>query len=296
MALKAVRQRMIELGWCRNVVNRSVGRLKYVFKWTVSQELIPPTVHQSLAAVEGLKKGKSEARETKKIKPVAEAHIDAVLAVVSPTIKAMIELQLLTGMRSIELCIMRACDIDTSDDNLWAYRPQFHKTGHHGHDREVYLGARAREIIRPLMTTDLQRYLFSPKDAEAWRHAQAKTHRRLNQKRNPRKTEREVRDRYDRDSYGRAIAYGCKKADMKAREERRKKLAAAGIDLTPEQDLPIVPQWHPHQLRHNAGARFRRDYGLETAKCLLGQKTLDAAQLYAEQDVQRARQIMAQVG
>ena len=81
------------------------------------------------------------------------------------------------------------------------------------------------------------------------------------------------------------------KTSCVVRNERRKKLAAAGIVLTPEQDLPIVPKWHPHQLRHNAGTRFRREYGLETAKCLLGQKTLDAAQIYAEQDVQKAREI-----
>jgi hypothetical protein len=39
--LKAVREEMIRLGWCRNHINRNVARLKHVFKWAVGAELIP---------------------------------------------------------------------------------------------------------------------------------------------------------------------------------------------------------------------------------------------------------------
>ena len=38
--LTAVRDEMIRLGWCRNVVNRNVARLKHVFKWAVGAELV----------------------------------------------------------------------------------------------------------------------------------------------------------------------------------------------------------------------------------------------------------------
>ena len=35
--LRAVQQEMVQIGWCRNTVNRSVSRVKMLFKWGVSQ-------------------------------------------------------------------------------------------------------------------------------------------------------------------------------------------------------------------------------------------------------------------
>src|SRR5687767_4300314 len=37
-ALKALREEFIRLGWCRNVINRHVWRVKLVFKWAASEE------------------------------------------------------------------------------------------------------------------------------------------------------------------------------------------------------------------------------------------------------------------
>ena len=113
---------------------------------------------------------------------------------------------------------------------------------------------------------------------------------------NTKMTERVVRVRYDKNSYRRAIARACDKADAAARKQRRELMTKQGIELEPAKEVRIIPQWHPHQLRHTAATRLRRQYGLEAARCILGQTTLTAAQVYAEQDVQRARQIMAQVG
>lgn len=190
LSLAAVQQKMIELRWCRNVINRQIGRLKSVFKWAVSKGLYPAERYHELLAMAGLRKGKSEARETKKIRPVEESHVEAAKQYLPPTVQAMVDLQLVTGMRPTEVCIMRGCDIDTSDDKLWTYKPQFHKTEHHDVERIVCLGARAHEIIRPHLKPSPTAYLFSPKDAEAWRHAQAKTHRRPRQRRNSKETDR----------------------------------------------------------------------------------------------------------
>ena len=37
------------------------------------------------------------------------------------------------------------------------------------HERTVYLGPQAQDIIRPHLKTSPQAYIFSPKDTEAWR-------------------------------------------------------------------------------------------------------------------------------
>ena len=50
-ALKAVRQKMVEKGWCRRYVNRSVTRICQIFKFGVENELVEPTVLQKLQAV-----------------------------------------------------------------------------------------------------------------------------------------------------------------------------------------------------------------------------------------------------
>jgi integrase len=55
-------------------------------------------------------------------------------------------------------------------------------------------------------------------------------------------------------------------------------------------------RWHPHQLRHSAATRIRKEHGLEAAQVILGQRTISATQIYAEQDVTLARQIMERVG
>jgi integrase len=77
----------------------------------------------------------------------------------------MIKLQLLTAMRPGEVTAMRGCDLDTNE-KLWLYKPGSHKTQHHGHDRVVYLGEQAKEIVRDFLKTNPQTFVFSPADAE----------------------------------------------------------------------------------------------------------------------------------
>lgn len=54
VALKAVRRAMVEKGWSRKLINQRVGRVRRVFKWAASEELVPVAVHQALATVAGL--------------------------------------------------------------------------------------------------------------------------------------------------------------------------------------------------------------------------------------------------
>ena len=114
MALKAVRQRMVDQGLCRRHINHRVNRVRRVFRWGVENELVPPDVLHSLQAVTPLKKGRTTARETEPVRPVPIEHVDAVLPHVSRQVAAMIQLQLLTGMRPGEVVLMRPVDVDQS--------------------------------------------------------------------------------------------------------------------------------------------------------------------------------------
>jgi len=75
---------------------------------------------------------------------------------------------------------------------------------------------------------------------------------------------------YTVDAYRRAIARACKKAG--------------------------VPSWHPHQLRHNAATFLRKEFGLETARIILGHRSAAITTIYAEADQQKAIEAMLKVG
>lgn len=51
LALKAVRQKMVEKEWCRSLVNQRVNRVRRMFKRAASEELIPFEVYQRLTTV-----------------------------------------------------------------------------------------------------------------------------------------------------------------------------------------------------------------------------------------------------
>jgi integrase len=113
LSLKAVREHMTSVqGLSRNVANHRIGRIKRIFKWGVSEELVPGSVLEALRSVDGLRYGRTNARETEPVKPVEQSHVEAVLLSVAPQVAAMIQLQMLTAMRPGEVVVMRAADID----------------------------------------------------------------------------------------------------------------------------------------------------------------------------------------
>lgn len=215
IALKGVRQRMIDGGLARTTVNQRVRCIRRVFKWAVSEELVPASVLHALQSVDGLRRGRCNAREPAPVRPVPEPHVDAVLPFLCATVRAMVQLQRCTGMRSGELCLLRACDLDTSG-SVWVFAPPQHKTAHLGHSRIVRIGPKAQELIRPLLTPEVTAYVFSPRRAQeerfaarrAARNSKVQPSQRCRARRNPR---RRPGDRYDTKSYYRAVLYGIRR-------------------------------------------------------------------------------------
>ena len=54
--------------------------------------------------------------------------------------------------------------------------------------------------------------------------------------------------------------------------------------------------WHPHQLRHNAATFLRKEFGLETARIILGHRSAAITEVYAELDQQKAMEAIVKVG
>lgn len=276
-AYKACRQWFIEKDNCRTYINRHMERVKRIFKWAVAEELIFPSVYQALQAVSGLKRGRTQARESKKVVPAKGVHINAIQSHVSRQVWAMVQLQLLTAARSGEIVGMRAIDLDMSG-KIWVYKPKNHKTAYRDHERYIYLGPRGQEVVKPfLVNRSLDSYLFSPKEAEEERRRKLHEQRITplscgnkpgsNKKKNP---GRVLSDQYTVASYRRAITRGCEHAG--------------------------VPKWHPHQLRHNAATYLRKEFGLEVARIILGHKTAAITEVYAELDQGKAIEVMGEIG
>ena len=117
---------MIAQGLRRGTINSRLGRIKRCFRWCARKELLPITVYQSLLTVEGLRAGRSPAKESRTISSVAKCDIEALLPFVSSKVGGMVQVQYYCGMRPGEVCIMRRRDIDTSGE-IWFYRPETHK-------------------------------------------------------------------------------------------------------------------------------------------------------------------------
>lgn len=158
--LKAVRQRMIESGrLSRGTINQRIGKVRRLFRWAVSEELVEPAVLVGLQAVEGLKLGRCRAPEGRGVRGVEEERAWAIMPYLPASVAALLEILLYTGMRVSEARIMRVGDIATGRVP-WEYRPREHKCEHHGKERLVMLGPRAIEVLRPRMK--YAGYLFSP--------------------------------------------------------------------------------------------------------------------------------------
>ncbi len=292
LALKAVRARMIEAGLCRKEVNRRVRIIRRCFRWAVAEEMIPPSVHQALAAVDGLRKGRTEAPDHAPVEPVADEVVEATLAFLPSTVADMVRLQRLSGCRPGEVCSIRPCDVDRSAE-VWTYKPESHKTQHHGKERFIFIGPKAQAVLVPYLLRPAGSFCFSPADSEKQRlaelHAERKTP--LSYGNRPgtnrvRRPKRQAGDRYTKDSYNRAIARAVKAANA-ARQK-----AAEEIGVEPV----LVPSWSPHRLRHAAATEVRRQFGLEAAQVVLGHSRADVTQTYAERDAALARTVAMKIG
>lgn len=183
--LDALRTAWVDSGNSRKYNNQMSGRLVRAFKWGVAKELVPASTWLQLRAVEGLKRGRCGAPDKPQVRPVSDDLVDAALEHMPDDVADMIRLQKFTAMRPGEVWFLRPADVDRSGA-IWQYRPQKHKTWHHGKQRVIYIGPRAQEILRP--------YLLRPADELCFRRPSGK--------------------KWERSSYRAAVHLACSRAGV----------------------------------------------------------------------------------
>lgn len=278
---KIIIKNPLKYKWCRKIINRRIGYIKNMFKWAASEMLISIHTYTALTTVEGLRRGRTTAKESKKVLPAPADAVSAVRDVVTPVVADMIQIQLLTAMRPGELCRMRPADIDRSG-NIWIYTPQAvdvsqydHKTQYLGYDKNIPIGLKAQKILSKYLFRPPTDYCFKPAESEQQarerKHAVRKTP--LNWGNRPgtnNKGTREFCEYFHPNIYRRTIERACK---------------IAGVE-----------HWYPHQLRHTQATEIRKRFGLDASRAVLGHKSVVVTNDYAELDLEKAKEVAQAMG
>jgi integrase len=259
----------------RSVVNQRMGRIKRMFKWAASQKLVPASVFVELSTVTGLAKGRSKAHEPEPVLPVSPAVVAATLPHCSRTLAAMARVQLLTGARPGEVCVLKGAHLDRSGP-VWIFRPREHKTAWRGKHRVIYIGPEAQAVLTPFLRDDPEQYCFSPAESyweyRRLQHDQRKTkvqpfEKRRRRKKNPKK---QPGTQWNTEAYDHAIGRACKRAGQ--------------------------PHWSPNQLRKLRATEIANTYGKEVAQAILGHSSVVTTEIYALPNHPGAQKLMGQIG
>lgn len=260
----------------RTYINSQMKRLRFVFRWAASKSLVPVSVFETLRTIAPLKAGRTSAPEREPVKPVSDEIVNATLPHLNHVVRAMVEFQRLVGCRPGEVCKIKPSMVDRSGD-VWEIHLDKHKTAHRGKQRVIYVGPQAQEILKPFLLRGADDYCFSPAEADKRRREEIHEARvtPMNEGNKPgsnvkRKPARTPGDHYKTQSYGRSIKYACE---------------SNGIEV-----------WAPNRLRHSAGTRYRKEFGLEAASVILGHSEVGVTQVYAEADRAKAIEAARRIG
>lgn len=243
----------------RSVVNKYCAHVVRMVKHAAkTTRKVPTSVFQAINAVEPLRSGETVAHETGAIPLVKETVIDAAIEFLHPIVADMVRLQLLTGMRPGEVCLLKMEDVDQSGD-VWVFSPPKHKTAHRGIERKIFIGSSAQEILSRYQHRAANQFCFSAKD------------RFVQDGKPPIIAGKEVGDSYNTRSYRQAIWRACDKAE--------------------------IPRWSPNRIRKTAATNVRKEGGLEAAQAILGHKSRSTTErFYADIDNSQAIDVMSRIG
>ena len=304
---------LVDTGLARKTINDRIGRVKRLFKWAANQMLIPRSTYDSVALVDRLKKNRAvpriddpnetiRAKETGRKRLVPVDIVEKTLPHLSNVVAAMARLQLVTGMRSTEICIMRPCDIDRkgevwvytpkNTEGLWDYKTQWREES--DVEKEICLGPKAQKIVEPFLFRGKTEYLFKPSESEAdhreKKHKNRKTPMMFGNKPGTNnKGIRKFNECFSRDSYRRAITRACEQAfpppeHLRQNANETKRAFNARLTEAEKTELKAWNKkhaWHPHQLRHTATTLITRELGQDHAQAYIGHSDKAMTALYS---------------
>ena len=278
-------------GVSRKYCNTLMCHIRAMLKWGILRKLVPHQVYVEAKFVPGLKKGKTKARENLPVQDVPDEVVNRTLPHLLPTLRDMVQVQLLASMRPSEVCRMKAGEIDQNfktDDGvvIWMYTPGVHKNTWRKKNkpgeyvRIIPLGKPEQDILAPrLVGKSDNDHVFSPREAMQEHYALRAANRKTKvqpshlkrKERTAKNPKRKDRDHYDKGSYYHAITKMIKNANK----------------LLPEREK--IPHWFPYQLRHAGITDIAwQTKSLDVARAVAGQKSISVTQGYNHADVKIA--------
>lgn len=159
LRLRTVRDAMVAEGWCRNFINKQVRRIRMMFRFAISLELIPATVLAGLDSLPPLAEGETSAPDYEPRTAVSDEDLIAVREALNEYNRDVLDLMLLTGARPGEILLLTGAMIEQSDD-VWKAKLKSHKNAKRGKSRTLFFNQTAQVILRRHLTSDLNARLF----------------------------------------------------------------------------------------------------------------------------------------
>ena len=279
LSLIALREKMKQKGIVRTSINTRISKIRGIFKWGVSRNLIDISQYNQLMTLEMLEKNHIGTLESS---PVLQAEYDWVIktiAVAHKMLGDMIRIQMLAGMRPQGVRLLRHCDIDRSDD-IWVYLPSQHKTSHKDKNLVITFDYDCQKILQSyLMEYEDQPevFLFSPAAAmnmisldKMEKRKSKPTPSQIKRRANAKVNGRKYNPYYTKDVYINAVKAAAKRAG--------------------------VPKWTPNQLRHTTATEIEGKLGIEAAQIFLGHASPETTKIYLDpnfklkQEIEKAKE------
>ena len=264
LKLEIVRAEFVKAGWTRETVNAAVTRIRRMFRWAVSRELIAETTYRALKSLPDLTRAEHP-HEQRQIGDVPDAVLEETCRHLPPTLASMVRVHRLIGCRAQEIVCARTCDFNTEADKgnaecrmqnaeleavrCWLFTPSESKTG-----ESYWVGPRAQAILLPLLRPDdPEAYIFSTRRKNGRQRTNGK-------------------GCWTTNSYGLRIARTCQKHG--------------------------IPHWSPNQVRHAAAeeARQKHPARLEAAQSRLRHSKMSTSEIYAHRLDVLGRDVARQLG
>ncbi len=219
----------------RNYVNATMIRIRKMFQWAVSEELIDESKAWRLQAVPLLDFGDQHAKESDERQPAKPEDVQATLGALTRECASLVQVLSLTGCRPSEVCRMTMEQIHDRHKKVWRYVPKRHKNSWRGKIRHVAIGPKAQVIINKQVET----FGLSESDAIFSPRRSVSRNKKIDSKPDPR-----AKEFYESNIVRKAVARACEVAN--------------------------VEHWFPYQMRYAAGAKARQQGGIATTSATLG--------------------------
>lgn len=146
--------------WARPTVNRQAKRIRQIFRWGVSHELVPVEIVHRLDTVRSLAMGETTAHDNPARLAVPREDVDAARLHLKPIHRDVLDLLLLTGARRGEILKLTGAMIQKRPD-VWIAELHEHKTARKGKRRILAFNRTAQAILLRHLKADPDSLLFS---------------------------------------------------------------------------------------------------------------------------------------